>query len=56
MEFLDHRGSEIKISPAYDPESNGFAERKVQENWTRALVILKDTDLPIKLWAEALVH
>lgn len=54
--FGNDKGIEVKFSPAYAPESNGAAERLVQEHWTRARVLLHGTDLPFKLWGEALHH
>ena len=55
-EYCANAGIEIKPSPAYAPESNGLAERLVQEHWTRARTIMFGTDLPEKLWGEAIKH
>lgn len=46
----------IQTSPSYAPESNGIAERLVQEHWMRALVLMLDSKLPQPLWGEALHH
>lgn len=54
--FNTQRGINTEFSPAYAPESNGTAERLVQENWTRARVLLHGTNLPFFLWGEALKH
>lgn len=34
----------------------GTIERLVQENWTRARVLIFATNLPRNLWSEALYH
>lgn len=56
VEFNQSHGIEVNFSPAYAPESNGLAERLVQEHWTRARVMLFASDLPFNLWGEALHH
>ena len=50
------RGIQIHFSPSYAPESNGTAERLVQENWTRARILLHISEFLFQLWAEALHH
>lgn len=48
-EFCITNGIKIEPSPAYAPESNGMAERLVQENCTRARVMMLATTLPANL-------
>ena len=47
---------QLDYSPAYDSESNGAAERLIREQWTRARVLLKASNLPNFLWGEAISH
>ena len=56
LNFLANAGISVKTSPAYAPESNGLAERLVQEHWNRARVFMFATDLPKTLWGEAMAH
>lgn len=55
-EFCTESGISIESSLPYAPESNGMAERLVQENWTRARVMMLATSLPAEIWDEALAH
>lgn len=55
-EYCITNGIKIEPSPAYAPESNGMAERLVQEHWTRARVIMLATNLPHELWDGELTH
>lgn len=52
--FCSSSGIQLEPSPPYSPESNGVAERLVQEHWTRARVLMFGTNLPNTLWGEAL--
>ena len=54
--FCKQQGIHLNPSPAYAPESNGTAERIVQEHWTRARVLIFASKLPSNLWGEALKH
>ena len=54
QEYLANAGIIIKTSPPYAPVSNSLAERIVQENWTRARVLIFATYLPQNLWGEAM--
>lgn len=49
-------GINLEWSPPYAPQSNGRAERLMQELSLRARVMLTNTDLPDQLWAEAMHH
>lgn len=55
-EICISNGISIHPSPASIAESNGMAERLFQEHWTRDQLIMVETDLPSKLWNEALQH
>lgn len=44
--YFCKKGNLIKTSPSYGPESNGVAERLVQEQLTRARVPKFSTTLP----------
>ena len=41
------------MSTPYNPQQNGFAERKNRTIMEAARAILHDQDLPMHLWAEA---
>ncbi len=56
VSFSCQQGINLASSPAYAPESNGLAERLVQEHWTRARVLLFGCDIPQELWGDALSH
>ncbi len=56
VSFCRQQGINLAPSPAYAPESNGLAERPVQEHWTRTRVLMFGCDLPQELWDEALSH
>lgn len=56
VQFCVKSGISIEPSPPYAPESNGTAERLVQEHWTRARVLMLSTNLPAELWDEAILH
>jgi len=56
IQFCAAEGILLQPSPPYAPESNGTAERIVQEHWTRARVLLFASQLPNELWGEALKH
>lgn len=46
----------LEASPSYTPQSNGVADRFIQEFGTRARVFLFDTKLKNFLWAETMTH
>jgi len=54
--FCTQHGIGLEPSPAYAPQSNGAAERLIQEHWTRARVMLFGQNLPQTLWPEAILH
>lgn len=56
MEFCRTFGISLEYSPAFAAQSNGTAERLIQEHWTRARVLLFASTLPTNLWAEAISH
>ena len=56
IEFCKSHGIYLDYSPAYASESNGAAERLIQEHWMRARVLLFASQLPNNLWAEAIAH
>ena len=56
LAYLANAGIKVSPSPPYAPESNGLAERTVQEHWTRARVLMFATDLPQNLWGESMNH
>ena len=47
--FCRQQGIHLNPSPPYAPESNGTAERIVQEHWTRARVLMFASKLPNNL-------
>lgn len=49
-------GIRMELSPAYAKQSNGDAERLIQEHWTRARVMLFAPNLTTHLWPEAMFH
>ena len=55
-EFCKHHGIGLEPSPAYAKQSNGAAERLIQEHWTRARVMLFASNLLNYLWPEAVTH
>ncbi len=56
IQFCNENGISIEPSPAYAPQSNGTAERLIQEHWTRARVMLMASSLPKFIWPEAVQH
>lgn len=54
--FCQQNRIELKPSPPYAPETNGTAERLVQEHWSKVRVLLFASVLPYELWGEALKH
>ena len=56
VQFCNTKGITIASSPPYGPESNGAAERIVQEHWNRARVLMFSSKHPQELWGEALRH
>ena len=56
VEFCKSHGISLDFSPPYASESNGAAERHIQEHWTRAGVLLFASQLPNSLWAEGIAH
>lgn len=50
------KGMELKKSPAYAPQSNGLAERIVQDHWTRTRILLFSCAPPQQLAGEAIHH
>ncbi len=55
-EFCINHGIGSGQSPAYAKQSNSFAERLIQEHWTRARVMLFVSNLPKYLRPEAILH
>lgn len=49
-----NKGIKIKLSPAYEPERNVFAEGLVQKIWTWERVLLQRTKITFSLWGEEL--
>ena len=46
----------MEYSPPYGSQSNGAAERLIQELWKIAITLLHSTELSILLWGEAISH
>ncbi len=55
VSFCREQGIKLGPSQPYAPESNGLAERLVQEHWTRARVLMFGCELPKGLWGDALL-
>ncbi len=55
-EFCSNNGIHLEPSLAYSPQSNGCAERLVQEHWIRARILLFSSNLLKYLWPEAIYH
>lgn len=56
MEYLRENGIEHNISPSYSPNMNGLAERTNGTIAECVRSILAHSSLPLKFWAEAVVH
>ena len=54
--FCTQHGIHLDPSPPYVHQSNGIAERLIQELWARTRVLLFASQLPASLWAEAMNH
>ena len=54
--FASQHGILMEYSPAYAPQSNGSAERLLQELWKVARTFLSESGLNQNLWAEAISH
>lgn len=54
--FCGENGIELKPSPPHAHQSNGTAERLIQEFWQRTRVLLFASKLPHSIWAEAMHH
>lgn len=46
---------QLESSRTYVLESNGAAERLIQENWTPTRSVLFGSKLPHELWGEAII-
>ena len=54
--FCPQNGIQLDPSPPHAHQSNGTAERLIQELWTRTRELLFASQLPASLWAEAMSH
>ena len=54
--FCKAAGAKLDFSPPHASESNGAADRLIQEQWKGARVLLFTSKLPQNLWAEAISH
>lgn len=54
--FIQENGMKYEYSPPYAAQSNGSSERLIQELWSMARTMLFDSNLDLKLWAEAISH
>jgi len=54
--YCSENGILLEYSPAYAPQSNGMAERLVQELSLRGRVLLHSANMEDRLWAEAMRH
>lgn len=54
--FYTQYGVSIDPSPPHAHQSNGTAERLIQELWARTRVLQFASKLPASLWAEAMNH
>ena len=55
-DFCTQHGIQLDPSPSHAHQSNGTAERLIQELWARTRVLLFASKLPATLWAEAMYH
>lgn len=51
--YLDEKGIEHSVSAPYTPQQNGYIERDIQTITQAARTMLNQSNLPRKLWAEA---
>jgi len=56
LNLCKDQGIRLQYTPPYASESNGSAERLVQEHWTRTRVLLFASNMPHELWEEAMSH
>ena len=54
--FCIRNGIKLEYSPRYAPESNGVAERFMQELGLRARVMLLSSEMDKEMWGEAMNH
>lgn len=54
--YAMENGIVLEYSPPYGSQSNGVAERLIQELWKMARTLLHSTGLPTSLWGEAISH
>ena len=54
--FCIQNGIQLNPSPPHAHQSNGTAERLIQELWARTRVLLFASQLPASLWAEVMSH
>lgn len=55
-QFCSHHGMGFEPSPSYAPQSNGSAERLVQEHWTCARVMMFAANFDKDMWSHVILH
>ena len=56
QKIVADNGMQLEYSSAYASQSNGVAERLIQDLWKMARSMLSGSDLPLQLWGEAISH
>ena len=54
IHYCNIHGIYLEYSLGYAPQSNGTAERLIQEHWTRTRTLLFASNLANKIWGEAM--